>query len=58
MKKQKIKFPTEKECMEYYKEWVNNFLTLDYFCEYFNFTKNQAILILNEGKRLYNKIKL
>lgn len=39
----------EIECEKMYLEWVNNFLTIERFCEFYNFTKNEAIRILNFG---------
>jgi len=40
----------EKELERRYLDYVNNFLTLDRFCEYYNIS-------LNVGKKLINKFK-
>ncbi len=39
---------------EYYLEWVNNFLTIEKFAEYYGFSIKTATRIIETGKRLYD----
>lgn len=36
--------------VEMYLDWVNNFLTLDRFCEYYELTPNEASMIIYRGR--------
>lgn len=38
---------------EMYLEWVNNFLTIDRFCEHYDLTKREAQTILNFGYAIH-----
>lgn len=35
---------------KFYLDYVNNFLTVDYFAEYYNFTKDQALSVIARSK--------
>ena len=47
-----------KEIKALYLDYVNNFLTLAKFCEYYDFSTDQGLQILNIGRKLtHTKIK-
>ena len=35
---------------KFYLDYINNFLTVDYFAEYYNFTKDQALAVIARSK--------
>ncbi|UUW39864.1 hypothetical protein VP14_177 [Vibrio phage VPMCC14] len=38
---------------KFYLDYVNNFLTVDYFAEYYNFTKDQALSVIARSKTVW-----
>ena len=48
---------TNKECVEMYLEWFNNYLTTDKFSEHYHLSKKQCENIFNRGRKLINKTK-
>ena len=38
---------------ELYLSWVNDFLTLEYFCEYYALTRRQAQRAIKAGEMLF-----
>lgn len=42
--------------IEMYLDYVNNFLTVDCFAEYYNISVREANIIINEGRKLINAI--
>ena len=40
------------DAQKLYLSWVNDFLTIDYFCEYYGLTKKGANAYINIGRRI------
>lgn len=41
---------------EMYLDYFNNFLSVDYFAEYYNISKQKATNIINKGRLINHKI--
>lgn len=46
------KFLKETELMSMYVSWVNNFLTVEKFAEYYDLDNESALFIIKKGKQL------
>jgi hypothetical protein len=44
---------TRTNCREMYLDWVNNFLTLDRFAEYYEIDNETANHVILEGRRVH-----
>ena len=44
---------TDKTKIELYIDWVNNFVTLSRFAEYYSFTEDEALVIVDAGRELF-----
>jgi len=44
----------ESELITLYLDYVNNFLTVDRFAEYYSYPKSTAMYIIEKGKELIN----
>jgi hypothetical protein len=44
------------DIMKLYIDWVNNFLTIDYFAECYGITKTEAKFLIKMGKKYYNSL--
>lgn len=42
----------QKQVVDWYLDWVNNFLTIERFCEYYGFSIIFATELISEGKHL------
>ena len=45
---------TNKQKIEMYLDWVNNFLTIECFAEYYEIEEDTARAIINEGREIHN----
>ena len=43
------------KCLNMYLDWANNFLTVDYFAEYYGINIEKAGKIINIGRLLNNR---
>ena len=46
---------TDETKIELYIDWVNNFVTLSRFAEYYSLTEDEALVIIDAGRELYMK---
>lgn len=44
---------TYKTKIELYIDWVNNFVTLSRFAEYYSLTEDEALVIIDSGRELF-----
>ena len=40
---------------EMYLDWVNNFLTVEVFAQYYNLTNEQALYVIESGKKYHEE---
>ena len=45
---------TREQLINVYLDWVNNFLTIGGFAEYYGLTDNQADTLINLAREVYN----
>ena len=38
-----------------YRDWLNNFLTIERFSEYYNFTIRKSETIINQGRKYHEQ---
>jgi hypothetical protein len=46
---------SDKQIINLYLDYVNNFLTTKKFADYYNLSESQALKIINQGRKLLNK---
>lgn len=47
---------TDEEIIKMYLDWVNNFITLSKFAEYYDITELDAHYIIDLGRKLNNEL--
>lgn len=45
---------TREQLINVYMDWVNNFLTVEFFAEYYGLTDKQAETLINLARDVYN----
>ena len=47
---------TNRKKQELYLDWVNNFLTVAYFAEYYGLTEAEANAVINDGRAYHESV--